>query len=154
MAERLRELRSELSQLDERRTAVLTEIQRIQSVATVVREFDPFTVLDEQSPSPFADLGLKSKTLAEACEAILGVKGEPASSRDLLDILVAEGKLAHGKNSSLISVINALKNHPDRFSKQGSVWALKPALGLSRNGERTAKTARTKLIDPVAATHD
>lgn len=134
MAERLRELRSELSQLDEKRTAVVKEIDRIQSVAAVVREFDPFTVLDEQSPSPYADLGLKTKTLAKACEAILRAKGQPASSRELLDILVAEGKLLHGKNSSLISVINTLKNHPDWFIKRDKMWTLNPAL-ISKNGE-------------------
>ena|SRR5207302_1413231 len=123
MAQRLRDLRGELSQLDERRAVVLKEIQRLESVAVVVREFDPFTVLDSQSPSAFADLDLKSKTLAKACEAIIRAKG-PATSRELLDILVAEGKLAHGKNSSLISVINALKGHSDWFSKQGEKWVL------------------------------
>ena len=88
-------------------------------------------MLDEQSPSAYAGLGLKSKTLAKACEAILHAKGQPASSRELLDILVAEGKLAHGKNSSLISVINALKGHPEWFSKLGDRWTLKNGDGTS-----------------------
>src|SRR6266550_7614636 len=133
MALRLRTLRSELVQMDKRRATILEEIDRIQSVAIVLREFDPFTVLDEESPSPYANLELKTKTLAKACEAILRAKGEPASSRELLDILVVERKLAHGKNSSLISVINALKKHPDKFVKQGKTWTLKPAL-VSSNG--------------------
>jgi predicted nuclease with TOPRIM domain len=101
--ERLRELRMEPSQLDERRAAILKEIERLESVAVVVREFDPFAVLDEQSPSHHVYLDLKSKTLAKECEAILRAKGQPASSRDLLEIFVTERKLAHGKNSSLIS---------------------------------------------------
>jgi len=131
IAERLRELRKELSELDEKRAAVRQEIERLEPVAVVIREFDPYMVLDDQSPSPYADLRLKSLTLAQACGAILRAKGQPASSRELLDILVAEGKLTHGRNSSLISVINALKGHPDWFSKQGSQWTLNP----SKNGE-------------------
>ena len=140
MADRLRELRSQLSQLDEQRAKVIKEIDRIQSVAAVVREFDPFTVLDEQSPSPYARLDLKALTLADACEAILREKGQPASSRDLLNILVSEGKLKHGKNSSLISVINSLKGHPDRFSKQDGMWTLNPSL-ISKNGDGRARKA-------------
>jgi hypothetical protein len=132
----------ELSQLEERREAVIKEIRRLESVAVVVREFDPFTVIDEQIPSPYAHLKLKSKTLTNACEAILRVKGE-ATSRELLDILVAEGKLLHGKNSSLISVINSLKSHPDRFWKDGITWSLNPALLTSPlpNGDGPAKRA-------------
>jgi hypothetical protein len=138
MAERLRELRGDLTELDQKRAAVLDEIKRIQSVAVVLREFDPYTVLDEESPSPYASLGLRSLTLARACEAILRAKGQPASSRDLLDILVAEGKLAHGKNSSLISVINALKGHPEQFTKQDGMWTLNPS-SVSRNGDGRAR---------------
>ncbi len=141
MTGRLRELRSELTQLDQKRVAVSEEIKRLESVAAVVREFDPFTVIDEEIPSPYAHLKLKSKTLTNACEAVLRVKGE-ATSRDLLDILVAEGKLIHGKNSSLISVINALKSHPDRFWKDGNTWSLNPALLPSLpNGDGRTKTA-------------
>ena len=126
VAERLREVRGSLAHLDKQRGELLKEINRLESVAAVVRELDPYTVLDEQGTSPYASLDLKSLTLARACEAILRVKGQ-ASSRDLLDILVAEGKLKHGRNSSLISVIGALKNHPDLFVKHGTVWSLNPA---------------------------
>ena len=124
MAERLRDRRQKLLELDATRASVLQEIEHLESFAHLLRELDPFIVVDEQTPSPYAKLGLKSLTLARACEAILRAKGQPASSRDLLDILVAEGKLKHGKNSSLISVINALKGHPDWFIKQGSEWTL------------------------------
>jgi hypothetical protein len=91
-------------------------------------------VLDTEAASPYADLDLRSKTLAKACKAILRAKGQPATSRELLDILVAEKKLAHGKNSSLVSVINALKRHSNWFSKQGSEWTLVPSL-ISKNGD-------------------
>jgi hypothetical protein len=124
MTERLRELRLELRALDDRREAIRKEMVEIQGAAKVLHRFDPFAIIDEQTPSLYAHLDLRSKSIAEACTLILRETDEPATARELTNVLVREGRWPPNKPSSLISVISTLKRHPELFAKHGNEWTL------------------------------
>jgi hypothetical protein len=139
MTQHLRELRQERKTVAARLEAIDAEIARIQAAIAVVREFDPFgTAIDDQSPSRYAHLDLRSTTLAQACAAILRETGEPATARDLLTVLLQEGRWPAEKNHHIISVHQVLNRHPELFAKQGNAWRLTnkllPEAPVSRNG--------------------
>lgn len=141
MANRLREL-----QVDQRKLATQVErnrleIEQIESAMAILRRYATLGQLpgvDEDLAAPYGDL--KSLTVPQACAVILRKRGgEPLTARELLKILVKAGKLPQEKDSTHISVISALKRHPELFTKVGSAWTLSnpsvnghlPQLGVS-----------------------
>src|SRR3989442_3651250 len=121
MTQLLRELRQERKTLAARVDEIDREIARLQTAIAVVREFDPFgAAIDDQFPSRYAHLDLRSTTLAQACAAILRETGEPATARQLLTVLLAEGRWPVEKSHHIISVHQVLNRHPELFVKQGN----------------------------------
>jgi hypothetical protein len=139
MTQRLRELRQERKTLAARLDVIDAEIARIQAAMQVLREFDPFgSAIDDQSPSRYVHLDLRSTTLAQACAAILRETGEPATARELLKVLLQEGRWPVERNHHIISVHQVLNRHPELFSKQAGAWRLTnkllPAAPAFRDG--------------------
>jgi hypothetical protein len=125
MIRRLAELIEERDTLTERVDEIQNEIGRIQGAIDVVGEFDPFgNSVDSRTPSRFASVDLKSPTLAVACAAILRETGEPATARDLVNVLMKAGRWGSEKPSHLISVIQTLKKRTDLFVRDGKAWRL------------------------------
>ena len=124
MARELGELRMKLAKIDSDRDGILRQIERLELATQEVARFEPYAVVRDGIPSRFAELGLASMTIAQGCEAILRMIGEPATSGQLLDILVSEGRFPERKQSSHISVIGALKRRGDLFKKVGTAWTL------------------------------
>jgi hypothetical protein len=139
MTTRAGELTAEHRTLAERIKEIEAELERIQTALSVLREFDPFgEAPGDETPARFAGLDLKTPSLAMACASILREIGEPATARDLTNVLLRAGRWEAEKPSSLISVIQTLNKRTDLFEKVGKAWRLTNKLlpgEPARNGQ-------------------
>jgi hypothetical protein len=74
-----------------------------------------------ESPATFAGV-----SVADACERLLRAEGGTAKVTKLLDALEVGGKFERGsRNAHYATIISAMGNHPDRFTKVATgEWAL------------------------------
>jgi hypothetical protein len=131
LAERLQELRREdaealakMTELGAKRREIAAEIARLDETAGVLRSLVPggwLPHVDEDAPLPYGDL--KSKTVPQGIVTILRQRGEPATTREILDILIKGEKVAD-KQSSHINILNVLKKNPKLFTRIGKTWGL------------------------------
>ncbi len=110
------ELRAEI----DRNTA---EIAQLDSALAVMRRFAPAGLpgLDEDIEALYGDL--ESMTVPNAAATILFKRGEPLTTREIVDVLIRAGKMPD-TNVSMISLLGALKRNPRRFRKVGNTWEL------------------------------
>jgi hypothetical protein len=124
MADHLRELKAEHAATVERVATLAAEIERLESAASVVREYAPvgrLPYLDEDVPVLHADL--KAKNLPLAAVEVLRNLDQGATTRELLDILIQAKRMDPAKaTTNHINLLNALKRHPEWFKKEGKVW--------------------------------
>lgn len=140
------QLKAQQEQLATAQQRIGLEIEQIEGSMAVLRRYAVLQQLpgvDEDLAAPYGDL--TSQTVPEACATILRKRGgEPATARELLKILVAAGKLQQEKESTHVSVIAALKRHPELFQKVGNAWTLAKA---DSNGQQAVVRAFAEMIE-------
>jgi hypothetical protein len=122
---RRRELLAENSELRAKTERNTAEIAQIDAALTIMKKYAPpegLPGLDEDVTAGYGDLA--SMTVPDGLAMILYKRGEPMTSRELLDILVKAGKLKANTNNSMIHVIGSLKRNERRFRKVGAGWTL------------------------------
>jgi hypothetical protein len=125
MAARQRQLLAEVNKARQEIEEKSAEIARIQAALEVLRDYVPLGVLpgiDENIAAIYGNL--KGMTVPDGIAKILAMRGEPATARELLEILVQGGKMREVNNVGHISILGALKRNPERFKRVGGAWTL------------------------------
>jgi hypothetical protein len=125
MAARQRQLLAEVNKARQEIEEKSAEIARIQAALEVLRDYVPLGVLpgiDENIAAIYGNL--KGMTVPDGIAKILAMRGEPATARELLEILVQGGKMREVNNVGHISILGALKRNPQRFKRVGGAWTL------------------------------
>ncbi len=126
---------AKMTELGARRREIAAEMAKLDETAGVLRELVPggwLQFVDDDAPLPYGDL--KSKTVPQGVVTILRQRGEPATTREILDILIKSGKVAD-KQTSHINLLNVLKKNSKLFTRIGPTWGLTEwELVVARNG--------------------
>lgn len=121
---RRRELLTKNSDLRAEVDRNTAEIAQIDAALIVMRKYAPLGQLpglEEDVAGVYGDL--ESMTVPNAAATILFKRGEPLSTRDILDVLIKAGKMPD-TNNAMINLLGALKRNAHRFRKVGSNWTL------------------------------
>lgn len=100
------------------------EIAQLDAALAIMRKFAPLGQLpglDEDVTAVYGDL--ESMTVPNAAATVLFKRGEPLTTREIVDVLIKAGKM-RDTNVSMINLLNALKRNPRRFRKVGNAWTL------------------------------
>jgi hypothetical protein len=121
---RRQELLTENSELRAKIDRNTAEIAQLDSALAVMRKFAPMGQLpglDEDVTAVYGDL--LSMTIPDAAATILFKRGEPLSTREILDVLIKAGKQPD-TNNAMINLLSALKRNPRRFQRTENAWTL------------------------------
>jgi hypothetical protein len=144
MASRQKQLLAEINKARADIEEKSAEVARIQSAMEVLREYVPMGVLpgiDENIAAVYGNL--KGMTIPDGIAKILRLRREPATARELLEILAQAGKIREANQNAHISVLGALKRNPHRFRRVGGAWTLIESNG-HLPGLEDAELARAK----------
>jgi hypothetical protein len=125
MAARQKQLLAEVNQARQDIEEKSAEIAKIQAAMEVLREYVPLGLLpgiDENIAAVYGNL--KGMTVPDGIATILRMRREPATARELMEILVQAGKVRGPTQNAHIGILGALKRNPQRFRRVGSTWTL------------------------------
>ena len=100
-----------------REEAALKELGELQLALSVLRR-----VLGKPTPTGLFDgldmMRLRTQTVADSCFEIVGEKGGTAKVTEIIDILIAAGKLKDDRRIAYATVVKSMERD-DRFTKVG-----------------------------------